>query len=368
MLTYTTPGGDLLTSTPTDNTQILSGEIITALLLQLNERVEVVNLVNAPQLTHYDINLLNIADYNENRLKRVIKQLEALTHYQIAFTRSYIAHFGLDIIKANKSPLNLKTGLETASYNTATRSTAALGKDTAGNNVLLDIATAPHLLIGGTTGSGKSVLLNSIIISLLYKATPRTTGFIMIDPKQVEMAAYRRLPMLERPIATTTETAIDTLKWACDEMARRYKYLERHHLKSIENTHLKRLYIIIDELADLMLTSKKQVEQYIVRIAQLGRACGVHLIVATQRPSVNVVTGLIKANIPTKVCLTVASPTDSMTILSHGGGEKLTGRGDAILKRGDSTQETRFQAYYTPETDIEAVNKYIYKQYPFWAR
>jgi S-DNA-T family DNA segregation ATPase FtsK/SpoIIIE len=180
----------------------------------------------------------------------------------------------------------------------------------------------------------------------------------MIDPKQVELSIYEGLPHLYRPIVKGAPEAITALAGLCGEMDNRYRYISKCGAKSVSDTNLPRIYCVIDELADLMLTSKNTVENYIIRIAQRGRAAGIHLIIATQRPTVNIITGLIKANIPTKIALAVSNVSDSVTILNHGGAEKLTGRGDAIIKTPDSITEKRFQALFTPDTDIQAIVSY----------
>ena len=233
-------------------------------------------------------------------------------------------------------------------------------------SVVIDMIKAPHILIAGTTGSGKSVLLNSMIVSLLYKATPAQAEFIMIDPKAVELTNYSRLPHLRRPIISDMREAADALKMAVDEMESRYKILAAEGVKALEEKPglFPRLYVVIDELADLMLTHKNEVENYITRIAGKGRASGIHLIIATQRPSTNVITGLIKANIPTKIALSVANTADSMTMLNHGGAEKLTGRGDAIIKTPDSITERRLQAAFTPDSDIKNIVEYYTNSNP----
>jgi len=359
---YTTPAGDILTASPKTDYQPISGTTIAALISASGIGCQCVNVAVAPQLVHYDMNLTNILEYNETKLSKVIKAIGARHHSAATFASSKIADFGIDIARNERSDVYLRTGIYTESFNNASRNSAAIGVDTSGNNVILDIATAPHVLIAGTTGSGKSVLLNSLIVSLLYKATPATAQFIMIDPKQVELSNYSRLPHLYKPIVTDANNAVSTLADVCAEMYRRYSLLAEQGYKQLADApHLfPRLYIVIDELADLMLTSKRAVETSIVRIAQLGRAAGIHLIVATQRPTVNVVTGLIKANIPCKIALAVSNITDSMTILNHGGAEKLTGRGDAIIKTADSIIERRFQTYFTPDHDINAVIDHYY--------
>ena len=216
----------------------------------------------------------------------------------------------------------------------------------------------PHALIGGTTGGGKSVLLNSIAVSLLFKHTPETLRLIIIDPKQVEFSEYAGLPHLLRPVITDPYQAIDTLASVCDLIDRRYKRMATHKVKNAVEMGLPSVVVMIDELADLIILGKKPVETAIVRIAQLGRAAGIHLIVATQQPTVNVVTGLIKANIPCRIALKTATVSNSTVILDGKGAEKLTGKGDALLKLPNRTTLIRFQAPLIESADIAPVIKY----------
>jgi len=368
-ITYTTPPGEILTTTPGNSFQPLPGSALAQFFTAAKIPAQCVNVTVAPQIVHYDLNLLDIMQYNESKLKKLLVAFSARYNTAATFTGSTVADFAVDITRTEKAPLFLKTGLYTQAFNSASRTTCAAGIDTDNNPVTIDIATAPHVLIAGTTGSGKSVLLNSMICSLLYKITPATGQLLMIDPKQVELSIYERLPHLYRPIIKGVPEAIQALADLCGEMDRRYKYMSKHGAKSVADTDLPRIYCVIDELADLMLTSKKTVENYIIRIAQLGRAAGIHLIIATQRPTVNIITGLIKANIPTKIALAVSNVSDSVTILNHGGAEKLTGRGDAIIKAPDSITEKRFQALFTPDTDIHAIVNYYNPPHRFgWCR
>lgn len=356
--TYTTPSGELLTPTPQSSPDIIPSFTFTQILNGFGVTCRCIDMTLAPQLVHYDFILDNIADYNETKIKRAINAMQARYNTPVSLSASTVGDFALNVTRANRADLFLYTGIYSRAFNTSNRSTACLGVDTSNHIITLDIATAPHVLIAGTTGSGKSVLLNSLICSLLYKSTPGNARFIFIDPKKVELTPYEGIPQLYKPIIKTIPEAVETLAALCDEMDRRYNWLSRKGYKNIEGTKLTRIYCIIDELADLMFTSKKAVEGYIIRMAQLGRAAGIHLIIATQRPTTNIITGLIKANIPCKIALTVSNISDSMTILNHGGAEKLTGRGDAIIKKPDSITETRFQAFYTPETDISQITNY----------
>ncbi len=249
-----------------------------------------------------------------------------------------------------------------------------LGKDAAGEYVVGDIAKMPHVLIAGSTGSGKSVCINSIIVSILYKAKPSEVKLILIDPKMVELSGYNGIPHLLIPVVTDSKKASGALNWAVQEMENRYslfaskgvkdikgynqlmeKEAKLHKEETTENAKLPQIVIIIDELADLMMVASKEVEEAICRIAQKARAAGMHLIIATQRPSVNVVTGVIKANIPSRIAFTVASQVDSRTILDMQGAEKLLGKGDMLYFPTGLTKPQRVQGTFISESEIERV-------------
>ncbi len=248
--------------------------------------------------------------------------------------------------------------------------TAALGKDVGGNTVYFDIGKMPHMLIAGTTGSGKSVCINCIIMSILYKASPRDVKLILIDPKKVEFQPYRSIPHLYAPIVTDPKKAAGALASAVAEMERRFELIESVGAKNISGyneltandttkEYLPYIVIIIDELADLMMTAADDVETAICRIAQKARAAGIHLIVGTQRPSVDVVTGLIKANIPSRIAFTVASQVDSKTILDTAGADKLIGRGDMLFAPIGSTKPMRVQGAFIDDREVERIVEFI---------
>ncbi len=248
--------------------------------------------------------------------------------------------------------------------------TAALGKDVGGNTVYFDIGKMPHMLIAGTTGSGKSVCINCIIMSILYKASPRDVKLILIDPKKVEFQPYRSIPHLYAPIVTEPKKAAGALASAVAEMERRFELIESVGAKNISGyneltandpskEYLPYIVIIIDELADLMMTAADDVETAICRIAQKARAAGIHLVIGTQRPSVDVVTGLIKANIPSRIAFTVASQVDSKTILDTAGADKLIGRGDMLFAPIGSVKPMRVQGAFIDDREVEAIVEYI---------
>ncbi|MBN1643857.1 MAG: DNA translocase FtsK, partial [Dehalococcoidales bacterium] len=237
----------------------------------------------------------------------------------------------------------------------------ALGKGAGGEAIAADLSKMPHLLIAGATGSGKTVCLNAIIACLLMQNTPDELRFIMIDPKRVELTPYNSIPQLAVPVIVNTEKAIEALRWLNQEMDNRYQQLARVGVRNIEGYNKNRtgkdkmpyLILVIDELADLMMAGFDEVEHILCRLAQLARAIGIHLIVATQRPSVDVVTGLIKANFPTRISFAVTSQVDSRTILDSVGAEKLLGKGDMLYMPTDASKPKRLQGCFVADSEIE---------------
>ncbi|MBX4205178.1 MAG: DNA translocase FtsK [Candidatus Doudnabacteria bacterium] len=243
-----------------------------------------------------------------------------------------------------------------------------LGRDVAGHPLVSDLAKMPHLLIAGATGSGKSIGLNSILVSLLYRATPSEVKMILVDPKRVELSMYNGLPHLLTPVITDHQQAVNALRWTVLEMDRRYKMLQEVHKRNIGEFNqaslikMPYLVVVVDELADLMSVSQNEVESAIVRLAQMARAVGIHLVLATQRPSVDVITGLIKANITARIAFAVASQVDSRTILDMSGAEKLLGQGDMLYITSDLPKPKRVQGTYVGEKEIKKVTEFIKEQ------
>lgn len=243
-----------------------------------------------------------------------------------------------------------------------------LGRDVAGHPVVSDLARMPHLLIAGATGSGKSIGLNSILVSFLYRATPSEVKMILVDPKRVELSMYNGLPHLLTPVITDHQQAVNALRWAVLEMDRRYKLLQEAHVRNITEYNaasplkMPYLVVVVDELADLMAVSQNEVEAAIVRLAQMARAVGIHLVLATQRPSVDVITGLIKANITARIAFAVASQVDSRTILDIAGAEKLLGQGDMLYITSDLPKPKRVQGTYVGEKEIKKITEFIKEQ------
>jgi S-DNA-T family DNA segregation ATPase FtsK/SpoIIIE len=247
--------------------------------------------------------------------------------------------------------------------------TVCLGKDVSGKPWIADLVIMPHLLIAGSTGSGKSVAINSLIISLLYQNSPDDLKIVLVDPKKVELTGYNDIPYLLTPVITDTKKTINALKWVVSEMERRYQLLSNRGKRNIEaynNANKKEtlpyIVFIIDELADLMTVAANDVEAAIVRLAQMARAVGIHLVLATQRPSVNVITGLIKANVPARMAFVVPSQIDSRTILDTVGAEKLLGRGDMLWLSPDLSKPRRLQGAFLKDGEIERVVNFLKEQ------
>lgn len=273
---------------------------------------------------------------------------------------------GIEVPNKKSDIVHLREILDSNEFiNTKASLPFSVGKTLSGHNIIGDISSMPHMLIAGSTGSGKSVCLNSIIISLLFKESPEDLKMIMIDPKMVELNQYNSIPHLLIPVVTDPQKAAGALNWGIEEMESRYNLfsetgvrdLETYNDLMIQNNEetLPRIIIIIDELADLMMTSPKEVENAICRIAQKARACGIHLLIATQRPSVDVITGLIKSNIPSRIAFAVASNTDSRTILDSAGAEKLLGKGDMLYKPVGLSKPLRVQCSYVSDAEITRV-------------
>ena len=297
---------------------------------------------------------------------------------------------GIEIPNSTKTTVGLGTLISSNEFQNSDKPLlVSLGKGISGMSYFANLAKAPHILVAGATGAGKSVSIHTIITSLLYRNSPDNLKFIMIDPKRVELTLYNKIPHLLTPVITEAKKTILALKWAAKEMDRRYDILQAESLQNVSSYHknivepeLKKIQghkasattdrpietmpyivIVIDELADIMSAYPRELESAIVRLAQMSRAVGIHLILSTQRPSVNVITGLIKANIPSRIALQVASQIDSRTILDMGGAEKLLGAGDMLYLSGEMSQPQRIQSAYISEDEVKSVVKYLVNSY-----
>lgn len=336
---------------------------------------EITDISRGPTVTRYELKpaagvriskITNLADDIALNL--------AATNVRIEAPIPGKAAVGIEIPNSVKNTVSMREIVDTSDFD-AQKSllSAGLGKDIAGNVVYCDIAKMPHLLIAGTTGSGKSVCMNSIIVSILYRAKPDEVKFLMIDPKKVEFSRYENIPHLLVPVVTDPRKASGALGWAVSEMLRRYQCFSDTGVRDIEGYNkfvkkhddmepMPKVVIFIDELADLMMAAPKEVEDSICRLAQMARAAGMHLVIATQRPSVDVITGLIKANISSRIALTVSSQIDSRTILDTGGAEKLLGNGDMLYSPIGASKPKRVQGCFISDEEVEDLCEFIKNQ------
>ena len=354
--------------------QDVTAERLVETLRSFGVETRILDISRGPTVTRYELQpcagvkiskITNLADDIALNLATAGVRIEAPIPNKAAV--------GIEVPNKASAVVGVRGILESPVFNSAkSKLTVALGKDIAGNVVTTDIAKMPHGLIAGATGSGKSVCINSIIISLLYKATPEEVKLLMIDPKVVELGIYNGIGHLLVPVVTDPRKAAGALGWAVSEMEKRYRMFADRGVRDLEGYNrfvetlgdpeiekMPHIVIIIDELADLMMTAPNEVEDSINRIAAKARAAGMHLIIATQRPSVDVVTGVIKANIPTRIAFAVSSQVDSRTILDTAGAEKLLGRGDMLFSPVGSTKPNRIQGCFVSDEEVEAVVDFI---------
>lgn len=278
---------------------------------------------------------------------------------------------GIEVPNRTKATVGLRESLESKDFKLRQSNLmVALGKDVSGRSIVYDIAKMPHLLVAGATNSGKSVCLNTIIVSLLYQNNPDALRFIMVDPKRVEFPVYNGIPHLLTPVITDVNKTVNALRWCLNEMDRRYEILNQAGKKNIQTYNqssgkdkMPYIIFIIDELADLMVAASKDIEGSVIRLTQMSRAVGIHLILATQRPSVDVITGLIKANTPARIAFSVASAIDSKTILDSSGAEKLLGRGDMLFSTAELSKPRRIQGAFVTDDEILNIVNYIKEKY-----
>ena len=332
----------------------------------------IVNVTRGPSVTRYELELDQGVRLNKlTNLADDIALALGASGVRIAPIPDKISMVGIEVPNKLVSPVQIHDVIDSKQFRDHSSKVAfALGKDIGGNCIVGNIAKLPHLLIAGTTGSGKSVCTNSLIISLLYKATPEEVRLIMVDPKMVELGIYNGIPHLLIPVVTDPKKAAGALQWAVTEMMKRYRAFSEVGVRDLASynsmavktegmTKMPQVVVVIDELADLMLVAAKEVEESICRVAQMGRAAGMHLIIATQRPSADVITGLMKANIPSRIAFAVASSLESRIILDQTGAEKLVGRGDMLYFPLGSGKPTRVQGCLISDEEVASVVEFV---------
>ena len=378
---YKFPPLSLLESVSSADNKTIAAELestaqrLVDTLKSLGVETQVINVSRGPTVTRYELQpkagvkiskITSLADDIALNLATAGVRIEAPIPNKAAV--------GIEVPNRASATVGIREVIESSTFSSSkSKLTVSMGKDIGGNTVVADIAKMPHGLIAGATGSGKSVCINSFIISLLYKASPDDVKLLMVDPKVVELGIYNGIPHLLVPVVTEPRKAAGALGWAVNEMEQRYKMFADRDVRNIEGYNklvetlvdepevkkMPRIVIIIDELADLMMTAPKEVEDSINRIAAKARAAGIHLLIATQRPSVNVVTGVIKANIPTRIAFAVSSHIDSGTILDCAGAEKLLGRGDMLFRPVGATKPNRIQGCFVSDEEVERVVEFV---------
>ena len=378
---YKLPSVELLSLPKKKSTADISGELkenaqrLIETLRSFNVNATITDISRGPTVTRYELKpaagvriskITNLADDIALNL--------AATHVRIEAPIPGKAAVGIEVPNTVKNTVSMRELIDTPEfYEQRSLLSAGIGKDIAGNCVYCDIAKMPHLLVAGTTGSGKSVCMNSIITSILYRAKPDEVKFLMIDPKQVEFSKYANIPHLLVPVVTDPRKAAGALGWAVSEMLQRYQKLSQVGVRDIEGYNkyvqkhedmesMPKICIFIDEFADLMMAAPKEVEDSVCRLAQMARAVGMHLVIATQRPSVDVITGLIKANISSRIALTVSSQIDSRTILDAAGAEKLLGHGDMLYNPIGASKPLRVQGCFISDEEVEALCDFVKNQ------
>jgi S-DNA-T family DNA segregation ATPase FtsK/SpoIIIE len=351
-------------------------ELLNQTLQNFNVGASVVNVTQGPAVTRFEVQPEPGVKVNKiTNLSDDIKLSLAARDIRIEAPIPGKHTIGIEVPNQKSRPVFINEIIQSPVFRESVSPlTAILGLDISGKPIVTDLKKMPHGLIAGATGSGKSVCINTILVSLLFKASPEDLKLLLIDPKMVELAPYNRIPHLVSPVITDVKAATASLKWAVDEMERRYELFAHTGVRDINRFNelamknkqysdkLPFIVIVIDELADLMMMSPADVEEAICRIAQKARACGIHLIVATQRPSVDVITGLIKANIPTRIAFSVSSQVDSRTIIDISGAEKLLGRGDMLFLENGSSKPVRLQGTYVSDEEIDLVVGHVREQ------
>ena len=333
-------------------------ELLEKVFSDFNIQIKVINVKLGPVVTLYEIlpaagikinSIINLADDISRSMG-----VGAVRISQIFGTQ----YLGVEVPNDKRESVTIKELLSDPNFkSTAHKIPICIGKDISGSIEVIDLSKTPHLLVAGTTGSGKSVFINTLLASLLYKFSPKQLKLILIDPKMLELSVYNDIAHLLTPVVTEPKKAIIALKWVCKEMERRYSLMNEEGTRNLEGYNQKAsealpyIIVFIDEMADLMMTAGKEVEHYVQRLAQMARACGIHLVMATQRPSVDIITGSIKANFPSRVSFQVASKYDSRTVLGEIGAEQLLGNGDMLMTKNGSNL-IRYQSAFISDTEV----------------
>ena len=335
---------------------------LTRALLDLGVEAQVVRAVVGPRVTRYELRLGSGVKVGKVRnLQQDIAYALAATEVRILAPIPGKSAVGVEVPNTRPAKVTLGDIFQEYPESNDWALPVGLGKDISGRAVFFDLADMPHLLVAGTTGSGKSVMLNSLLTSLLLTTDPRQVKMVLVDPKRVELTHFERVPHLITPVVTDVKKAANALTWAVSEMERRYEVLEQTGARSLEGynarseTNMPYVVIVIDELADLMMQAAVKVEDAVIRLAQKARAVGLHLVVATQRPSVDVITGMIKANVPSRIAFAVSSQVDSRVILDSPGAESLLGMGDMLFKPVSALRASRVQGAFISEAEVERV-------------
>lgn len=359
---------------PTDSPR-QTGDLLIETLRSFNIEAKLVNISVGPVVTRFE--LQPAAGVRVNRITSLSNDIAlalAAPRVRIEAPIPGKAAVGVEVPNKSAATVLLRDIIDSQEFAAMTSPVSmAMGKDIGGKIVVADLAKMPHMLIAGSTGSGKSVCINDLILSMIFKSAPKDLRLILVDPKQVELSVYAKLPHLLIPVVTDPKKASGALRWTVNEMTLRYKkfsdrgardLVRYNELQEEEKNRLPRIVVIIDELADLMMVAPDEVEDSICRVAQLGRAAGIHLIVATQRPSADVITGLIKANIPSRAAFAVSSAIDSRIILDTSGAEKLLGRGDCLFHPNGAAKPIRLQAAFVSDEEVERVMNYFNQKSP----
>ncbi len=342
-----------------------NSELLERVFEDFNIKIQVVNVKLGPVVTLFEIlpaagikinTIINLADDISRSMG-----VGAVRISQIFGTQ----FLGVEVPNEKRETITIKELLSDENFkNTSHKIPLCIGKDISGNIEVIDLSKTPHLLVAGTTGSGKSVFINTLLASILYKFSPKELRLILIDPKMLELSVYNDIAHLLTPVVTEPKKAIIALKWVCKEMERRYSLMNEENTRSLEGYNQKSVerlpYIVvfIDEMADLMMTAGKEVEHYVQRLAQMARACGIHLVMATQRPSVDIITGSIKANFPSRISFQVASKYDSRTVLGEIGAEQLLGNGDMLMSKNGGNI-IRYQSAFISDNEVNKLIKEI---------